>query len=99
MQLFQFFSFSILALAGSMLVLSTCRPPKKPEQEQSQAEQKENLIRHQQVIVQDENEEIENFIRIRQYNMTATQTGLRYMIYLEGANDRPVKDDDIVLLT
>jgi FKBP-type peptidyl-prolyl cis-trans isomerase len=94
----QFFQFSLLLLAGCLIVLSGCKTSTEKNSTPPQSNQKEDLIRHQQGIVRDQDEEIENYIRRRQYTMTRTQTGLRYMIYHTGDQLKKITDEDVVVL-
>jgi len=45
------------------------------------------------MIVKNESEDIESYISRRNYKMTSTATGLRYMIYSKGNGTEPVEDD------
>jgi len=54
---------------------------------------KEELIRNQQQMVQDESIEIEQYISRRNYTMNTTETGLRYMIFESNPNGRQIMDE------
>jgi len=56
----------------------------------------EGLIRNQQQIVKDEAIEIDDYISRRNYNMTTTQTGLRYQVYFRGKGKKLANNEDVV---
>lgn len=92
------FHVQMVVLAGWLLLFTHCKTSTEKNNATSQSNQKEDLIRHQQGIIRDQDEEIENYILRRQYNMTRTQTGLRYMIYHSGATNKKIADEDVVVL-
>jgi peptidylprolyl isomerase len=96
----QYFTFHItlIFLAGWLLLFANCKTSTEKNNTASQTTQKEDLIRHQQGVIRDEDEEIESYIRRKQYNMTRSQTGLRYMIYHSGNQDKKIADEDVVIL-
>lgn len=76
----------ILFIFGIVLVLmSSCHEKPQPTVvPSSDAQLKESLERVNRYIANDEEEEIENYVRRHQWNMESTGTGMRYEIVKEG---------------
>ena len=84
------------------LLLCSCREPQpnpqpKPVQGQSDRQLKESLEKANRYLVNDEEEEIDNYVRRHQLEMIATGTGLRYQI-LERGKGRPAQPGNRVTL-
>lgn len=92
------FQAPLVLMTGWLLLSVSCKTATEKNNPPAQINQKEDLIRHQQGIIRDEDEEIESYIRRRQYNMTRTNTGLRYMIYHNGKQEKQIHDEDVVVL-
>ena len=63
-----------------------CNDKKKP-QPTTEKELREQMIEANRAFVKNESAEIDAYIKRRGYEMTATGSGLRYMIYQEGKGD------------
>ena len=57
---------------------------------------KEHLMNANRIMVKDEHEEIEEFISRHNWKMNATGTGLRYMIYENGAGKNTSANDSVM---
>lgn len=69
------------------LSFGSCREEVKPRTSSQQPQLKESLEKANRYLVNDEEEEIQNYIARHRLNMVATGTGLRYQILQEGAGD------------
>lgn len=76
----------ILYILGFVLVLmSACHEKPQPTiVPSSDAQLKESLERVNRYVANDEEEDIENYVRRHQWNMESTGTGMRYEIVKEG---------------
>ena len=67
-------------LISLVLVIPSCGGRRTAQVEPPvPTENKEQLIKNQQLVVQDETEDIDGYISRRGYTMESTPTGLRYM--------------------
>lgn len=68
------------------LLLCSCQEqrPQQPVQGQSDRQVKESLEKANRYLVNDEEEEIDNYVRRHQLDLVETGTGLRYQIVEEG---------------
>ncbi len=80
------------------LVIPSCKSSNEKKPQKNQGDIQEGLIRNQQQILKDEALEINNYISIRNYTMTATNTGLRYQVYHRGEGKTLAGDEDVVRL-
>ena len=90
----------LILLVG--LLLCACQeqqrnPQPKPVQGQSDRQLKESLEKANRYLVNDEEEEIDNYVRRHQLEMVETGTGLRYQL-LESGNGKPVQPGMTVTL-
>lgn len=83
------------------LLLCSCREPQhnpQPKSVQGQDHQvKESLEKANRYLVNDEEEEIDNYVRRHQLEMVSTGTGLRYQI-VEKGKGKPVQPGNRVTL-
>ena len=79
---------SKLLILMAVLLLCSCQeqhnPQPKPVQGQSDRQVKESLEKANRYLVNDEEEEIDNYVRRHQLQMVETGTGLRYQVVEEG---------------
>ena len=90
----------LILLVG--LLLCACQeqqhnPQPKPVQDQSDRQLKESLEKANRYLVNDEEEEIDNYVRRHQLELIETGTGLRYQI-VEAGNGKPVQPGKTVTL-
>ena len=71
-----------------MLLLSSCgENPQTPALTNQETQLKESLEKANRYLVNEEEEDILNYINRHHYEMTATGTGLRYQVLHEGEGD------------
>lgn len=91
----------LFILLVSLLLCSCGEPQQNPQprivQGQSDRQMKESLEKANRYLVNDEEEEIDNYVRRHQLELVATGTGLRYQIVEEGKG-RPVLPGNKVTL-
>lgn len=86
---------SILVLA---LLMVSCNEAPKPKQERFVS--KKELLEHNRKSVRMESDQIDKYVSRRNWEMTSTGSGLRYMIYEEGlAEARYPKEYDTAVVT
>ena len=93
---------SKLLILLATLLLCSCQeqqrnPQPKPIQGQSDRQVKESLEKANRYLVNDEEEEIDNYVRRHQLEMVETGTGHRYQIVKEG-HGKPVQPGTTVTL-
>lgn len=71
-----------------VFLLPACREKPRPVVVSSDSELKEGLEKANRYLVNDEEEDIENFVRRHQWEMVSTGTGMRYQVVKAG--DGPV---------
>ena len=76
----------VIVFSALLIVLSSChgRPQTAVEPTVSDAQLKESLERANRYLANDEEEDIENYVRRHQWDMVATGTGMRYQIVKAG---------------
>lgn len=79
------------------LLLCSCQEPVKPVQHTSDDQMKASLERANRYLINEEEEEIDNFVFRHQLEMVSTGTGLRYQIIEEGKGV-PVQPGKVVTL-
>ncbi len=87
--------FLTIISLGFFCINSCGDRPDKPAAVSSITVLYDTLINFNQQVVQQESQEIDDFIRRYQWKMKTTQTGLRYMIYQHGAG-KPARKGDLV---
>ncbi|HMT29563.1 MAG TPA: FKBP-type peptidyl-prolyl cis-trans isomerase [Bacteroidia bacterium] len=80
----------------AILLIPSCKSSNERSKSIDKTSQKEDLIKNQQTIMRNESEDIDSYISRRKLKMNATQTGLRYQIYNEGAGKDLVQTEDWV---
>ena len=90
---------SKLLILLAFLVICSCREqrPQQPVQGQSDRQVRESLEKANRYLVNDEEEEIDNFVRRHQLDMVETGTGLRYQIVEQGKG-KPVQPGHTVTI-
>lgn len=93
---------SILFVLLASLLFYSCQeqqhnPQPKQVQGQSDRQVKESLEKANRYLVNDEEEEIDNYVRRHQLDLVATGTGLRYQI-VETGKGKPVQPGQTVTL-
>ena len=66
------------------LLMASCREKPHPVAPPSDAQLKESLEKANRVLANDEEEDIESYVRRHQWDMVSTGTGLRYEIVQQG---------------
>lgn len=74
----------LILLSVTLLMLTSCREKPQPTGTQSDAQLKESLERVNRYMANDEEEDIENYVRRHQWDMVSTGTGMRYEIVKNG---------------
>lgn len=74
----------LILLSVTLLLLASCREKPQPTSLPSDAQLKESLERVNRYVANEEEEDIENYVRRHQWNMVSTGTGMRYEIVKEG---------------
>lgn len=74
----------LILLSVTLLWLTSCQEKPKPVVPHSDAQLKESLERVNRYVANDEEEDIENYVRRHQWNMVSTGTGMRYEIVKDG---------------
>ncbi len=74
----------LIILSVTLLLLTSCREKPQPSGPQSDTQLKESLERVNRYVANEEEEDIENYVRRHQWNMVSTGTGMRYEIVKEG---------------
>lgn len=74
----------LILLSVILLWLTSCQEKPKPVVPHSDAQLKESLERVNRYVANDEEEDIENYVRRHQWNMVSTGTGMRYEIVKDG---------------
>lgn len=77
-------TYIIFLLTGSLLFMLWACNRDSSSKVKDPAKVKESLIKANKEAVKEENNQIEDFIRRRKWNMNETSTGLRYMITKQG---------------
>ena len=67
----------LILLSVTLLWLTSCQEKPKPVVPHSDAQLKESLERVNRYVANDEEEDIENYVRRHQWNMVSTGTGMR----------------------
>lgn len=80
----KFSNHTIFLLTGSFLLIMLSCNHQSSKNTQNPAKMKEPLIKANKEAVKVENNQIEDFIRRRKWDMKETSTGLRYMITKQG---------------
>ncbi|MBQ3709317.1 MAG: FKBP-type peptidyl-prolyl cis-trans isomerase [Bacteroidales bacterium] len=75
---------ALIVLAVCGLLCSCQEAVQKPDQTSSERQIRESLERANRYMVNDEEEDIGNYVRRHQLEMTSTGTGVRYQIVEEG---------------
>ena len=75
---------TLIVLAVCGLFCSCQESTQKPDQTSSERQIKESLERANRYMVNDEEEDIDNYVRRHQLEMTSTGTGVRYQVVEEG---------------
>lgn len=93
---------SILFFLLACLLICSCQeqqhnPQPKQFQQQSDRQVKESLEKANRYLVNDEEEEIDNYVRRHQLDLQATGTGLRYQI-VETGKGKPIQPGQTVTL-
>ena len=90
---------SKLLILLAFLVICSCREqrPQQPVQGQSDRQVRESLEKANRYLINDEEEEIDNYVRRHQLDLVETGTGLRYQIVEEGKG-KPVQPGQTVTL-
>lgn len=68
----------------SVLFICSCTDKPKPPPAPDQQEIKQQLIKSHIMFIKQQTDEINQYIKQHNYNMTATQSGMSYMIYEHG---------------
>ena len=90
---------SKLLILLAFLVICSCREqrPQQSVEGQSDRQVRESLEKANRYLVNDEEEEIDNFVRRHQLDMVETGTGLRYQIVEQGKG-KPVQPGHTVTI-
>ena len=90
---------SKLLILLAFLLICSCREqrPQQPVEGQSDRQVRESLEKANRYLVNDEEEEIDNFVRRHQLDMVETGTGLRYQIVEQGKG-KPVQPGHTVTI-
>ncbi len=80
------------------MVIPSCKSANEKNPQKNPGDMQEGLIRNQQQIIKDEAFEIDNYISIRNYKMTTTNTGLRYQVYYRGEGKKTAENENVVRL-
>lgn len=90
---------SKLLILLAFLLICSCREqrPQQPVEGQSDRQVRESLEKANRYLVNDEEEEIDNFVRRHQLDMVETGTGLRYQIAEQGKG-KPVQPGHTVTI-
>lgn len=72
---------------ASALLLCACHNEQKPSVNHNQAQLKESLEKANRYLVNDEENDINNYVARHKYTMIATGTGLRYQVLQSGTGD------------
>ncbi len=78
----------VLALLLMGFLMASCQQKPQPQQKVDDRQVKESLEKANRYLISDEEEEINNYVRRHQWEMSATGTGLRYQITKEGEGPR-----------
>ncbi len=78
-------TIGLLILAWGLLQAAACHRAPKDEQEKKQADYKKSLMEVNKNLVRTEEQKIEDFLRRYNWDMKETGSGLRYMVYRQGA--------------
>jgi len=83
----------------SSMLLSSCGSAPEPSRATHHLNMMDDsLIRYNKSVVNQENQQIEDFIARYRWEMKKTSTGLRYMISKQGNGAAPSKDSRVVIL-
>ncbi|MFH1005192.1 MAG: FKBP-type peptidyl-prolyl cis-trans isomerase [Bacteroidota bacterium] len=77
------------------LVLFSCKNDSVPKEKIDPTIFKEALVKVNKYEVQKETDEIEQYIKHRNWKMTVTKTGLRYMIMKTGKGENPLSGQTV----
>lgn len=85
----EYFKFLFLPVLGLSLLTGCQSNNKKINTSSDQKKLNEKLVRVNKIYSQSEDEQIEDYIARHEYKMTATPTGLRYMVYKTNSGLQP----------
>ena len=68
------------------LFISGCGGSKKPDKDPATVDEK--LMNANKIYVKQESDEIDQYVKHKDWKMTTTGTGLRYMIYVNGTGEK-----------
>ena len=74
----------VVALFAVLVLLASCQGKPQPVQSQSNDQLKESLEQANRYLANEEEEEIQNYVRRHQWEMVSTGTGLLYQIVQSG---------------
>ena len=82
----------------SLLVLFSCEEKKsKSTQPITKSEMKTSMEKANRYLLNEEEEDIENYVKRHDLTMTSTGTGLRYQILKQGSEQKIVKGEQVTL--
>lgn len=87
----------VTILSGILFLFSCGRSPEKDPVSGPVDMMDDTLISYNKELVRDESQEIDDFAHRYQWTMKTSQTGLRYMIYMQGNGDRAKKGDFVTI--
>ena len=76
----------VIAFWALILLLASCQGKPQPVQPQSNDQLKESLEQANRYLANEEEEDIQNYVRRHQWDMVSTGTGLQYQIVQAGAD-------------
>ena len=74
----------LIVISVVLAWMTSCQEKPQPTSATSDAQLKESLERVNRYLANDEEEDIENYVRRHQWNMVSTGTGMRYEIVQQG---------------
>lgn len=77
-----------LALLLTGFLMASCQQKPQQQQKVDDRQVKESLEKANRYLISDEEEDINNYVRRHQWEMSATGTGLRYQVIKEGTGPR-----------
>lgn len=88
---------TVLISLSVCILISCTNNDKKSGMELSDKQTQEYLIKVNQKRVRSEFEQIENYIKKRNWMMSSTETGLRYLVYEKGNGPEVTSNSSVVL--
>lgn len=93
----RFIHFLTLMIISTLIASCVHTEKQKPSRSGEKTASKESLVVANKYLTRTEDEEIERYINRHQLDVTATGTGLRYVVTRSGKGSKPVKGDQVML--